>query len=242
MVNIHRQRLEKLEGELAMVQSQLHNSRAMTEQASAQHRDASARCNEAESNLKLAEEALSKLEIEHRKFVEQATALCNQKDAAIAVCQLDIKLHEETTTGKEKGFYTGYLQELTEHLNVEKQVSCSQAALNDEKHTARMKELESEVENQKGNTAAAEKQVNAVQAELLSCKGLHQKEAAESKQQLLACQKELDDCRREVLFVCSSQLYGKALQRCLLNLSLCARHFCDTRFLTEISCVASVCS
>lgn len=82
----HRHRVEQLEGELASVQAQLHSANATAEQLRLQNQETTARCNKTERDLKAVEDTLGSLEGEHRKFVEQASAVCGQKDAAIAVC------------------------------------------------------------------------------------------------------------------------------------------------------------
>lgn len=82
----HRHKMEQLEGELASVQAQLHSANAMAEQLRLENQETTARCSKAENDLKVAEDTLGSLEGEHRKFVERASALCGQKDAAIAVC------------------------------------------------------------------------------------------------------------------------------------------------------------
>lgn len=81
----HKNRMEQVQGELASLQAQLHSANAMTDQLQLQHQESTSQCHQAKRDLKVTEEALGSLEGEHRKFVEQATAVCNQKDAAIAV-------------------------------------------------------------------------------------------------------------------------------------------------------------
>lgn len=85
----YRQRIEQLEGQLAATQAQLHTANATTEQAQLQMKQTTARCETAEHDLRIAEEALGSLEDEHRKFVDQASAVCSQKDDTIAVRVLD---------------------------------------------------------------------------------------------------------------------------------------------------------
>lgn len=81
----HRHRIEQLEAEVASAQARLHTANAATEQMQLQLNQSTARCDKAEHDLKIAEGALGSLENEHRKFVDQASAVCSQKDESIAV-------------------------------------------------------------------------------------------------------------------------------------------------------------
>lgn len=106
-------------------------------------------------------------------------------------------------------------------MNVEKQLSCSQAVIDTEKHSARVKDLEAAVSSEKEVTAATERQLHNVQAELLSCKAEHQKHDADQQRQLCFCQGELDACRREV----RPYLNCQCAMRCLGCDSLFLLHY-----------------
>eukprot|EP00892_Ulva_mutabilis_P009621 jgi/Ulvmu1/7030/UM033_0089.1 len=171
----HRHKIEHLEGELADARGRIHTVKAETEEAQLQLKQSTARCDKAEKDLRVAEDALGSLENEHRKFVNQASAVCSQKDEAIA--------------------------DLKAQIEVEKRLSYGQAMHDSHEHRARIKDLEAEVKREKELVASADKELHAAQAELLSCKAEHQKEVAESQLQLTACQTELAACQREMSLV-----------------------------------------
>lgn len=83
-------------------------------------------------------------------------------------------------------------------MEVEKRLCYSQAVHDSHEHGARVNDLEAALESEKEVTASTDKQLRAVQADLMCCKDEHQKSVAESQQQLSACQAELAACQREV--------------------------------------------